>query len=491
MTGVRLEVPGGEAAAFVALPGTAGIAAAPDGSFLITSGATGLLRWPVGRSAAGDLRVGPPEPLGPLAGLPTGRVRLGRDGRTLAVVLDGEVGRVVILDLQGRDPPITLAGHPNLERLDLSPDGRWVATGTWQGNGVKVWDARRGTLARELAVEGSADVLFSPDGRSLVTASGDEYAIWDVGSWTLRLQHPQEPGDRPTGPGGLQPRRPRAGDRHEREAWCNLSTPSRAGSWRPSRPLNRKTSPSLGFSPDGRLLVVALDAAGIQVWDLGAIRRELESLGLDWPTATGAGPVASPMLIPEQIVVEDAPWIDPLARGEDLARSGRWDDAAVAFEEAIASGARHVDAQTRRVLLRRARGDETAYGAACRQLLQTVRGVRACAACRQRHRVGLRPRVRGRRRLLARSSSSPRWPPPAAPLADRLNTLGAILYRAGRFEEAVRQLERSVEVHGAGGTPYDALFLAMAHHQLGHADEARRWLRLGTVRRSHRHARSR
>ena len=107
------------------------------------------------------------------------------------MVLDDEVGRVVILDLRGRDPPMTLTGHPNLERLDLSPDGRWVATGTWRGNGVKVWDARRGTLARELAVEGSADVLFSPDGRSLVTASGDEYAIWDVGSWTRRLQLPR------------------------------------------------------------------------------------------------------------------------------------------------------------------------------------------------------------------------------------------------------------------------------------------------------------
>jgi hypothetical protein len=31
------------------------------------------------------------------------------------------------------------------------------------------------------------------------------------------------------------------------------------------------------------------------------------------------------------------------------------------------------------------------------------------------------------------------------------------------------------------GTEYDALFLAMAHHQLGHAEEARRWLRLGTA----------
>ena len=126
-TGVRLEVPGGPAAAFLALPGTAGLAAARDGSLLFTSGATGLLRWPVDRSVAGDLKLGPPEPLGALAGFPTGRVRLGHDGQTLGVVVDGEVGRVVILDLRARDAPISVVGHPNLERLDLSPDGLWLA----------------------------------------------------------------------------------------------------------------------------------------------------------------------------------------------------------------------------------------------------------------------------------------------------------------------------------------------------------------------------
>jgi len=59
----------------------------------------------------------------------------------------------------------------------------------------------------------------------------------------------------------------------------------------------------------------------------------------------------------------------------------------------------------------------------------------------------------------------------------RLNTLGAILYRAGRVEEAIEQLERAVAAHGAGGTYYDALFLAMANHRIGHAEEARSWLR--------------
>jgi len=170
----------------------------------------------------------------------------------------------------------------------------------------------------------------------------------------------------------------------------------------------------------------------------------------------------------------------PLARGEELARSGRWDDAGVAFEEAIASGARHVDAQARRVLFRQARGDKTAYGESCRQLLQLfessepvprVANKIAWACALGSNAVSDYSRVVQLAEMAAASQ----------PTNGRLNTLGAILYRAGRFEDAVRQLRRSVEVYGADGTPYDALFLAMAHHRLGHADEARRWMRLGTA----------
>ena len=69
----------------------------------------------------------------------------------------------------------------------------------------------------------------------------------------------------------------------------------------------------------------------------------------------------------------------------------------------------------------------------------------------------------------------------SGPASNRLSTLGAAFYRAGRFEEAVRQLDRSVEAHSARGTPFDALFLAMAYHRLGLAVQARDWLRRGTA----------
>jgi tetratricopeptide (TPR) repeat protein len=57
-----------------------------------------------------------------------------------------------------------------------------------------------------------------------------------------------------------------------------------------------------------------------------------------------------------------------------------------------------------------------------------------------------------------------------------LNTLAAALYRAGRYDEAIRRLEEAAQARGGASTPEDWAFLAMAHHRLGHRDQARRWL---------------
>jgi hypothetical protein len=57
-----------------------------------------------------------------------------------------------------------------------------------------------------------------------------------------------------------------------------------------------------------------------------------------------------------------------------------------------------------------------------------------------------------------------------------LRALGAALYRAGRVDEAITRLDESVKVSGGAGAPQDWVFLAMAHHKKGKADDARRWL---------------
>jgi Flp pilus assembly protein TadD len=57
-----------------------------------------------------------------------------------------------------------------------------------------------------------------------------------------------------------------------------------------------------------------------------------------------------------------------------------------------------------------------------------------------------------------------------------LNTSGIALYRVGRFQDSILRLNEAIKAHGQGGTPYDWLFLAMAHHRLGHADESKKWM---------------
>jgi tetratricopeptide (TPR) repeat protein len=64
---------------------------------------------------------------------------------------------------------------------------------------------------------------------------------------------------------------------------------------------------------------------------------------------------------------------------------------------------------------------------------------------------------------------------------DRLTVLGALLYRAGRFEEAARRLREADAAFRQANRPTMTiastwLFLALAHERLGHPDEARQWL---------------
>ena len=59
---------------------------------------------------------------------------------------------------------------------------------------------------------------------------------------------------------------------------------------------------------------------------------------------------------------------------------------------------------------------------------------------------------------------------------DHLNTLGAALYRARRYAEAVKRLDEGIQKHNGKSEPQEWVFLALAHHRLGHHEQARRWL---------------
>lgn len=69
---------------------------------------------------------------------------------------------------------------------------------------------------------------------------------------------------------------------------------------------------------------------------------------------------------------------------------------------------------------------------------------------------------------------------------DRLQMLAAALYRAGRFEDAVKRLTEAEAAFKTAKNPrstviYNWLFHAMARHRLGQAEEAKAWLDMATA----------
>jgi WD40 repeat protein len=237
---------------------------------LLTRGSYGLWRWPVRVDAdSGTTRIGPPRKLD----LPGNLVQfdVSRDGRLFGLAqFDGALA----VDPSRPSRPVRFRPHADVRYVAVSPDGRWVATGSHSALGVKIWDSASGKLEAELPCEAWSEVAFSSDGRWL--AAGHFHCrVWEVGSWT---------GGPQIGGGGL----------------C-FSPDSRLLAVETGAGVVRLVDPATGreivrledpkeerahcgaFSPDGALLVLSsADSAAIHVWNLRAIGKELEAIALGW-----------------------------------------------------------------------------------------------------------------------------------------------------------------------------------------------------------------
>jgi tetratricopeptide (TPR) repeat protein len=157
-------------------------------------------------------------------------------------------------------------------------------------------------------------------------------------------------------------------------------------------------------------------------------------------------------------------------RGRAYADRGRWDEASADFAKAAGCDEPHEEAWHARALLHLRDGDLDGYRSMCSEMLERF-GAAATWTCTLSPASGADPEriVTLAENLLAKSSRD-HW---------HVNQLGAALYRAGRFEDAVSRLTEATEL---SCHPYRTnmlhtwFFLAMAHHRLGHEEEACRWL---------------
>jgi WD40 repeat protein/Flp pilus assembly protein TadD len=359
---------------------------------------------------------------------------------------------------------------------------------------VRLWDGATGRpIGNPMKHQRDLGALaISPDGRMLLTGSWDRFArLWDIATGQ-RLGKPMEHGDNVVAV-ALSP------DGRTMLTSCyNSSTVRR---WDVSAPLPADLPRLTAWVET--ITGLALDEQGsVQTIDNEAWRKQRDRLAeLGGPPPGDATRLLDPILFSNE----------PAARAYSLVKRGRWAEAEAAFSKAIAARPFSRDVWMARGQFHLLRADP---GSAAADLADFVRlqprewwarrfQILSLAAAGDRD---------GVRRAIAdlldqfRDTTSPEganalaWWCCATPdsiadpkalvrlaeiavqgttgteKANVLNTLGAALYRAGRFDAAIRRIEEAIQLRGGASVPEDWAFLAMAHFRLGHRDLARHWL---------------
>jgi hypothetical protein len=352
----------------------------------------------------------------------------------------------------------------------------------------------------DLAVESEARGSFSPDSRWLATSAHNRgIQLWRVGDWQPGLQFDMARGACWNPANSLLAVTETLGvirliDPENGRKLVELTGPRAA--W---------YSPAC-FSADGaRLIATAGDRTGLVVWDLRLIRRQLQELGMDWDLPelpASPEPARSQERLTVQIdpgflrqplfaddrqavaVLSIAIATQPLC-GEAYLHRGmaygrlKTPASAIADYQNFLMRVPTNDSRRPEVNLRIAANYESLGDT--KHVLETLAQVvdsplelipspggfaKMCNDAVWEHvkpsNSSITPLVI---KLLDRALE-------ITPLnSDYLNTYGVAMYRMGRFAEAVRFLEKGLDLRQRPD-PFDLFFLAMCHARLGQRDQA-------------------
>ena len=230
-------------------------------------------RWPIRRTETDEkilFKIGPPELIG---GPPRGLSAVSQTGLLVTAAYYRQPVQIAVTDLNTAKTTRLLPHHRNAKFIDITRDGRFVATGTWHGHDVHVWETANGKLIKTLPAS-NAWVGFSPSGQQLLIGEGLRYSVWNTENWQLQHQTSNSPGNGHPLPAAFSPdgalvailKTKRMVQLRASESFEPIAT----------FPLPEDQNVySLAFTPDGSRLIIGATDNPIHIWDLHALRKRL------------------------------------------------------------------------------------------------------------------------------------------------------------------------------------------------------------------------
>lgn len=439
----------------------------PDGRSLLTALPDGLYQWPIQQNtdkSSLSMNIGPPEKV-PL-GIPDSAVLTAFDwipkSQRLAIFAEMDPPQLLIQDLT---LPLTAiptflklpADYQAINGFSISPDGMWLAAGSFHHGTVPIWNLN--TLELHEIVPEPANptpiysVSFTRDSRQLFIGSAKEatkggYHVYSVGVW----QHTS------FRPASFTPTKPVMFRNQNRLVAMTEPNEVQISDIDSGRLISRIQMADSRFNIPVALLsndtVMAMisgaNTEDILLWNLEKIKSSLEDLGLTWDLDLQ---VRSPVVQarkPIQLTINDAGLIHRSRERDRLTKlvsEAERLTIARKFDEAVASISGEPD-----------------LSQVDSRLLNTVAWALVTRLeCSKEH-ANFAVKL-SEQALELTTTQSTYW-----------NTMGVARFRNLEYQPAIEALMKSESLEPDKYFFDNAIFIAMSYWKIGNQESARTWL---------------